>query len=379
MRVVVISESFLPQVNGVTNSVCRLLDHLAANGHEALVMAPDPGPASYAGFPVVATPALALPFYRDFRAGLPSRLVLRTLQRFRPDIIHLASPAVLGASGIRAAARLGIPAVAVFQTDLVGFARQYGLRVAGPFIWRRLRAIHGAAARTLAPSSATLNELRANGIPRLARWGRGVDLTGFHPGRRSDPLRRELAPGGEVVVGYVGRVAADKRVHLLAGVADIPGVKLVVVGDGPAREALGKLIPHAVFTGLKTGPDLHELVASFDVFVHPGGNETFSQAVQEALASGVPVVAAAAGGPLDLVRDGRTGLLYKADEPAAMRGAVERLVADAESRRRMGEAARASVEDRTWNAVCAELLTHYREVLLESGRRDDLVLTDGQG
>ncbi len=119
--------------------------------------------------------------------------------------------------------------------------------------------------------------------------------------------------------------------HLLAGVADIPGVKLVVVGDGPAKEALGKLIPRAVFTGLKTGSELHELVASFDVFVHPGGNETFSQAVQEALASGVPVVAAAAGGPLDLVRDGRTGLLYPAHDRAAMRGAVEELAADPET------------------------------------------------
>ncbi|GAA0376024.1 glycosyltransferase family 1 protein [Microbispora corallina] len=365
MRVAIVAESFLPQVNGVTNSVCRVLDHLAAEGHEAMVVAPSRGPAGYAGFPVHATPAFRLPFYRSFRVGLPSRRITSRLADFKPDVVHLASPTVVGASGVAAAARLGVPAVAVFQTDLAGFARQYGLRGADPAIWAWLRHIHVRAARTLAPSTATMAELEAHGVPRLRLWGRGVDLDRFNPAHRDEGLRRELAPGGEVIVGYVGRLAADKRVHLLAELADLPGVRLVVVGDGPAAPGLRRRLPGAVFCGLRTGAELSRTLASFDVFVHTGANETYCQAVQEALAAGVPVVAAAAGGPLDLVRPGGNGLLYPPDSPALMREAVRRLVADPAARARMGEEARRSVLSRTWTSLCERLVEHYEAVLGE--------------
>ncbi|GAA4578176.1 glycosyltransferase family 1 protein [Planotetraspora phitsanulokensis] len=359
MRVAIVSESFLPQVNGVTNSVCRVLEHLERHGHEAMVVAPGRGPSDYAGFPVRTTPAFRLPFYRSFRVGLPSGEIMSSLEAFKPDVVHLASPTVVGASGMTAADRLGVPAVAVFQTDLAGFARQYGMRGADAAIWGWLRHIHIRAARTLVPSSATMSELNAHGIPRLSLWGRGVDLDRFNPAHRSERLRRELAPNGEVIVGYVGRLAADKRVHLLAKLADLPGIKLVVVGDGPAAKSLRRRMPDAVFCGLRTGTELSEILASFDVFVHTGANETYCQAVQEALAAGVPVVAAAAGGPLDLVQPGQNGLLYPSDSPEGMREAVAHLVADGEARARMSGNARASVLHRTWSALCDQLVGHY--------------------
>ncbi|MEZ0074817.1 glycosyltransferase family 4 protein [Planotetraspora sp. GP83] len=365
MRVAIVSESFLPQVNGVTNSVCRVLEHLAAHGHEAMVIAPGPGPASYAGFPVHATPAFRLPFYRSFRVGLPSREIRAWLEEFKPDVVHLASPTVVGASGMTAAARLGVPAVAVFQTDLAGFARQYGMRGADGAIWSWLRHIHSRADRTLVPSSATMAELTEHGIPRLRLWGRGVDLDRFNPRHRSERLRRELAPGGEVIVGYVGRLAADKRVHLLTMLAGLPGTRLVIAGDGPAARGLRRRLPDAVFCGLRTGEDLSEILASFDIFVHTGANETYCQAVQEALAAGVPVVAAAAGGPLDLVQPGHNGLLYPPGAPSEMREAVARLSADEKTRARMSVNARESVLARTWGAVCDQLFGHYESVLHE--------------
>jgi phosphatidylinositol alpha 1,6-mannosyltransferase len=363
MKVAIVAESFLPRVNGVTNSVCHVLEHLAARGHEAIVVAPAPGPATFAGFPVLLTRGFALPFYRSFVVGLPSRRVLRMLKEFGPDLVHLASPAVLGASGAAAARRLGVPVVAVFQTDLAGFARRYGLRGTGPAIWSWLRRIHGRAVRTLAPSTATLSELESRGIPRLALWGRGVDLDRFHPRHRSERLRAQLAPNGEIIVGYAGRLAAEKRVHLLAELASLPRVRLVIVGDGPSWGRLRRLLPDAVFCGFRTGLDLSRLIASFDVFVHTGGNETFCQAIQEGLASGVPVVAPAAGGPLDLIQPGGNGLLYPPDDPAAMRAAVAALAADPAVRERMGAQARQSVRDRTWTAVCDQLLAHYEHAL----------------
>ena len=358
MRVAIVAESFLPQVNGVTNSVCRILDHLAAGGHQAIVVAPAPAPASYAGFAVHPVRSLPLPFYRSVSVGLPAGPIAEILSAFEPDVVHLASPVVLGAAGGAAARRLGIPYVAVFQTDLAGFARQYGLGGADRVIWPWLRRVHRHAALTLAPSTATLRELAAHGIPRLSKWGRGVDLDLFHPRQR-----RERADG--ITVGYVGRLAAEKRPHLLAWLHDLPGVRLSIVGAGPEERRLRRLLPGARFHGLRTGLDLARILASFDVFVHTGSNETFCQAVQEALASGVPVVAPAAGGPLDLIQPGVNGLLYPPGEPSLLRAAVATLAADPRRRACMAAQARASVRDRTWAAVCEELVGHYLSVVTE--------------
>ncbi|WP_205648207.1 glycosyltransferase family 4 protein [Actinomadura rubteroloni] len=363
MKVAIVTESFLPRVNGVTNSVCRILEQLAAGGHEALVVAPRPGPDGYAGAPVELVPGVALPFYSSFVVGVPARRVTSVLRDFRPDVVHLASPLVLGTSGLAAARRLDVPAVAVFQTDIAGFARRYGLRATDPLIWWWLRRLHAGAERTLAPSTPVVAELERRGFPRVHLWGRGVDRRRFHPRHRSAALRARLAPGGEILVGYVGRLAAEKRPGLLAHLADLPGVRLVVVGDGPEERSLRRRLPDAVFTGFRTGTELSELMASLDVFVHTGADDTFCQTVQEALACGVPVVAAAAGGPLDLVRPCVNGLLYAPDDAEGLRAAVVTLAADAGLRRSMGLRALESVHGRGWDTVCAELVGHYREAV----------------
>jgi phosphatidylinositol alpha 1,6-mannosyltransferase len=362
VRIAVVTESFLPTINGVTNSVCRILEHFAATGHQALVITPGPGPADYAGHQVVAVPGIALPGYRSFVLGLPTARLERLLADFAPDVVHLASPVSLGAAGGAAARKLGVPSVAVFQTDVAGFARRYGFRGADRAIWAWLRHVHRQADRTLVPSSATLDQLRRRGIERLAMWRRGVDTRRFDPAHRAAGPRADLVPG-EVLVGYVGRLAGDKRVHLLANIADLPGVRLVVVGDGPAANRLRNLLPTAHFPGFLTGEELSTMYASLDVFVHTGADETFCQAIQEAMASGVPVVAPAAGGPLDLVQPGRTGLLYDPDSMQGLRTAVGHLAGQPELRAAYGRRARAAVVGRTWQRVGDELLGHYTDVL----------------
>jgi phosphatidylinositol alpha 1,6-mannosyltransferase len=362
VRVAIVTESFLPRVNGVTNSVCRVLEHLADHGHEAIVVAPAPGPDMYAGHRVHTVPGFALPMYPQFVVGLPTTKVEDALRSFRPDVVHLASPTVLGASGLAAARRLGIPSVAIFQTDIAGFVKRNGFRGTDNLIWTWLRRLHMHADRTLVPSTATMRQLRERRIPRLATWGRGVDLERFHPKHRSAELRRELAPNGETLVGYVGRLSPDKRVHLLAELADLPGTRLVVVGDGPAEASLRKALPDAAFLGFRSGQELSEALASLDVFVHTGADETFCQAVQEALAAGLPVVAPAAGGPLDLVSPGRTGFLYAPDSVEALRAATARLAGDPKLRAAMGVRARASVAGRSWANLCDQLIGHYEDV-----------------
>jgi phosphatidylinositol alpha 1,6-mannosyltransferase len=347
----------------VTNSVARIAEHFQLRGHEALVIAPGDGPAEYASAPVVRVPAVPLPLYRSFPIALPTSRVESTLRDFAPHVVHLASPTVLGAMGALASQHLDVPAVAVFQTDLPAFIRRYRLSPAVPAVWSWLRWIHSRTALTLAPSSVVAWELEQRGITPVARWARGVDLDRFHPVHRSALLRRHLAPRGEVVVGYVGRLAAEKQVERLLRLADLPGIRLVLVGDGPLRRPLERRLPRARFLGFRTGGDLAATVASMDVFVHPGEAETFCQAVQEALASGVPVVAPAAGGPMDLVRHGVNGWLFPAGRPDLLRGAVAQLVDDAAARAVMGRAARAGVDGRTWPQLGDELLAHYDEVL----------------
>jgi phosphatidylinositol alpha 1,6-mannosyltransferase len=334
-----------------------------------MVIAPGCGPDHYLSTPVERVPGFALPLYRSLSVGSPTGRVLNLLEGFSPDIVHLAAPTVLGAAGARAARLLGVPTVAVYQTDLAGFARRYGFSAAAPMLWRWLGWVHSQADLTLAPSTPAAWELRQHGVPRVACWARGVDLERFHPEHRSPLLRKRLAPNGEVVVGYIGRLAREKQVHLLAHLRGIPGARAVVVGDGPARAALEKCLPEVNFLGFMTGAALSQAMASLDVFVHTGFDETFCQSIQEALASGVPVVAPASGGPMDLVHHGDNGWLFPANKPELVRGAVETLVTDAARRRQMAARARPSVEQRTWETLGRELVGHYERLSGRAGAR----------
>ncbi|MCD6638527.1 MAG: glycosyltransferase family 1 protein [Nocardioides sp.] len=363
LRVLVVSESFLPQVNGVTNSVRRVLEHRAAEGHAAELVAPT-GPESCAGFPVTITRGARLPVYKEFRIGLETRRRLRAVMlRFRPDVVHIASPATLGYQAARAAGELGIPTVAIYQTDLVGFAERYAVPGGVRAMAALTRRIHLAVDRTLAPSSASMRQLEELGVPGLGRWPRGVDQVLFDPSKRDESLHRELAPGGERLVGYVGRLAAEKELELLAHVERLDGVRLVVVGGGPEEQRLRDLLPGAAFLGVLHGEELARAYATLDVFVHTGRHETYCQSAQEALASGVPVVAPRAGGPVDVVEDTVAGYLYAPGDGQEMAAHVQRLVADPVRRLRMSLAARRSVAGRTWQAVNDLLLDHYREVV----------------
>ena len=361
MRVALLAESFLPHMNGVTGSVLQVLRHLAAEGHETLVIAPRAGEVEgeLHGARTELLRSVPLPGYPDVRVVFARAARLTAILRgFRPDVVHLASPFVLGWQGLAAADALRVPAVAVYQTDIVAYARKYGMPHATSLVGRHVARLHRRATITLAPSSSSLRQLDELGVDRLRRWGRGVDSTRFAPHRRNDGWRAQVAPG-ERIVGYVGRLAPEKQVEDLAAIADLPATRLVIVGDGPSRPVLERMLPRAVFTGHLGGTALAETLASFDVFVHPGESETFGQTIQEALASGVPVVATGVGGPVDLVRSSIDGWLYRPGDLRDLRERVADLVGDEGKRRAFAASAHESVRDRTWDAVCRQLVEHY--------------------
>jgi phosphatidylinositol alpha 1,6-mannosyltransferase len=366
MRVAVVSESFLPTVSGVTTSVCKVLDELRSRGHDALVIAPSGAPARYAGFPVHTVPAVS---YRQFPVGLPNPRVLRLLADFDPDVVHAASPFLLGAQGIAAARRLGVPSVAVFQTDVAGYAQRNHLGQASRLAWRYVKWVHDGADLTLVPSTASMDALRRIGVARLDRWARGVDLAGYHPNHRRTPaaqaLRERLAPAGEVVIGYVGRIAPEKQVERLRALRGLPGISIALVGDGPSTPLVARALAGMPVTwlGRLAGADLAHAYAAFDVFVHAGTEETFGQTLQEAHAAGLPVIAPRAGGPIDLIAHGSDGFLFTPDDDADLRRYVGALVDDVSLRHRMGEAGRRGVLGRSWENVCGHLFDHYQRVI----------------
>ncbi|MGX5694928.1 glycosyltransferase [Agromyces soli] len=365
MKVAILAESFLPHMNGVTHSLLQVLRHLERGGHDALVIAPRAGeidPGALHGARALLLPSTPLPRYPQVRIATAGvRRLSGHLADFGADVVHLASPFVLGWQGVRAAESIGVPSVAVYQTDVPAYAARYGVPAAAAALERHVARLHARATLTLAPSSSAVDRLAALDVERVRLWRRGVDARRFSPGHRDEAWRAAVAPGGEVLVGYVGRLAPEKQVEDLRVLHGLPGVRLVVVGDGPARPELERLLPGARFTGFLGGDELPRVLASLDVFVHPGESETFCQTIQEAHASGVPVVATGAGGPLDLVRQSVDGWLYRPGDLDQLAERVIDLAGDAAKRRAFARAARDGVAGRDWGRLCDELLGHYRE------------------
>ena len=367
MKIAIIAESFLPEMNGVTHSLLKILQYLDARGDDVLVIAPSSTqavPAVVEGARVRRLPAVPLAGYPNIRVALGGvRRIKTLLAEFEPDVVHLASPFVLGWRAVRAAAALGIPTVAIYQTDVPGYAGKYGLPYLENWAWQRVERIHTTATTTLAPSTDSVHKLRGHGIPRVELWRRGVDTDRFHPDKRSIAFRNKVAPNSAKIIGYVGRLALEKQVQDLSVLADIPDTTVVIVGEGPQRAALEAALPRAHFTGFLGGEDLASAMASFDLFVHPGELETFCQTIQEAMASGVPVVATGRGGPVDLVDSSHTGWLYTPGNLNELREYALDLMGDDAKRAAFSAAAFAQVQGRSWSVVVDQLMEHYRHAI----------------
>ncbi len=366
-RVVIFTETFLPRVDGIVNTLRWILRCALDAGWEPMVVAPSGNTGPMPGVRVVGAPSVPLPMYREVRVAVPHPAVVRQIDEFAPDVVHLAGPVTNGFAGLCYAQARMRPLVSTFHTSLPEYARLYGMPWLVEPSWRALRAIHNRCAVTLCPSRVTVRDLRERGFERVELWSRGVDADLFTPERRSGEARQALGARNDddVVVVYVGRLAREKKLdRLLRALRLVDGVRAAFVGDGPDRERLEALsagLP-VRFLGTLHGPALAAAYAAGDVFAFPSDTETFGNVVLEAMACGLPVVATDVGGQVDLVSHDRNGLLF---EPENVEGLATHLRSYRDDRARRahhGQVGRRLAAARSWPRQVAWLLEHYEWV-----------------
>ena len=339
-------------------------------GDEMLVIAPKygEGPGSYEGVPIHRVSSVPFPPYPQIKLAPINPGVGSALRDFGPELIHAVNPFVLGRGAPFYSRRLDVPLVASYHTNIAAYARFYGLGLFDRATRWYTRKLHNRAAINLCTSEATLRYLADEGVERLHLWPQGVDARRFHPDKFSKDWRVRLTNGhpAERLLLYVGRLGHEKNIANLRRVlGEVPGVRLALVGDGPARRDLEQEFANTrtVFTGVLQGEELAAAFASADAFLFPSTTETLGIAMIEALASGLPVIAARTGATREVVDEGQTGLLYSPGSDAALAEAVRKIASDAGLRARMGRNARASAQRRDWGTSTRTLRGYYEQAL----------------
>ena len=373
MKIAFFTETFLPKVDGIVTRLTKTIEFLTKNGDEVIVFCPEGCPDSYKGATIVGVAAMPLPLYPELKLGLPGPAVSDKLEEFKPDLVHVVNPAVLGLGGIWLAKTNNIPLIASYHTHLPKYLEHYGMGMLEPLLWELLKAAHNQALLNLCTSTAMVNELEDKGIQRTALWQRGVDTENFRPELRSEKMREKLFgkyQNTDSLLIYVGRLSAEKQIERIKPVLDnIPGACLALVGDGPYRGQLEKIFENTKtnFIGYLSGEELASAYASGDIFLFPSSTETLGLVLLEAMAAGCPVIGANKGGIPDIINDGINGCLYNPDEKdngeRSLIEATKKILADKNKKEAMSKEARKEAEQWSWNQATLQLQKYYSETL----------------
>lgn len=367
LRIAVITETFLPKIDGIVTRLCHTLRHLRDCGHTVLIIAPQ-GVNDFEGIPVYGVPGFKFPFYPDMKTALPGPSVMQAIKLFQPDLIHAINPVMLGVASFFSSAQLRVPLVVSYHTHLPKYLHYYRMGCLEWLMWWGMRQGYNRADLTLATSQIMQEELGQNGIRRVQLWRRGVDTVLFHPDRHSQEMREKLTNGHpeEKLLVYIGRLSVEKEIELCRMVLEaLPGVRLALVGDGPHRQKLEEYFASTptYFAGFLKGQELAEAYSSADAFFLPSRTETLGLVLLESMAAGCPVVTPRAGGTSDIVQDGVTGHLYDPEKPEQAVEAIARLLFDDQHHEKISRQARADAELWGWNAATDELIEKYNTLL----------------
>lgn len=371
MRVAFFTETFLPKTDGIVTTLCQTIHQLKKFGHEVLIFSPEGGIDQFDSCRVVGMKSKAFPLYPELRLALPRASIRKVLAEFKPDILHLADPAFLGIAGLyygggKQGGALHLPVVVSYHTDLPEYLHYYGLSFLEPHVWKLLRVRHRRAAMNLCTSSLMVAQLQEHGIEHVALWPGGVDADLFCPSRRSAEMRCRLTQGNPAspLLLYVGRLSAEKNIESLRRwLEPFPEARLALVGDGPQRKSLERHFAGlpVFFAGFLHKEELAAAFASSDIFVMPSRTETLGLVVLEAMCSGLPVVAARAGGIPEMIQDGISGHLVDSEDEATSR--IGELLRSKEKRETMGARARTHASERSWTNATHQLIEYYQRAL----------------
>jgi len=371
LRIAYVSETWLPSTDGVVTRLLATIRALRERGHELCMVAPAPADPWFEGVRVYTVPTISVSFVAGGRPwGLPLPRVAAYLDAFSPDLVHVVNPFVVGVAGVVTARRRRWPLVASYHTNVAAYARFYHMGFTQPAIWSLLRMLHNAADVNLATSDAVRADVVAHGIQRVRLWERGVDTERFHPARRDAAMRARLRGDRRErpIAVYVGRLAPEKgldRLRVLAG-PESP-VNLTMVGDGPDRARLERQYAGTgtVFTGMLSGADLASAYASADLFLFPSTTDTLGLVVLEALAAGLPVVAANSAPSREMLEGTGAGRLFDPRSEASLARVVAEIAGPGcePTRRELSRRARAEAERHDWRSTTDNLLAVYREAL----------------
>ncbi|MFK8182483.1 MAG: glycosyltransferase [Phormidesmis sp.] len=374
MRIAIFTEVFLPKVDGIVTRLKHTVEYLQSFGNEVCVFCPEYecSLTEYKGARVKGVSGFPLPMYPELKLAFPRPSMREAIEDFKPDLIHVVNPAVLGLGGIYYSRSLGIPLVASYHTHLPKYLEHYNLGMLEGVLWELLKAMHNKASLNLCTSTVMQKELTEHAIERVEVWQRGVDTELFRPALRSDEMRSRLTNGytdenpDTPILIYIGRLSAEKEIDRIKPVLEsIPGARLALVGDGPYREELEKHFEGTPtnFVGYLAGEELGAVYASADAFIFPSRTETLGLVLLEAMAAGCPVVAAEAGGIPDIVTNGVNGFMF---DPTDERGAIvamQKLLGMRAERELLRQNARMEAERWGWEASTRQLERYYIAVL----------------
>lgn len=369
MRIAIFSDTYFPQVNGVSKYVDEMQKYMEDNSIEYRLFVPNTDReminiTSFNGIPVV--------FYPELQISWPSRTRIKSvLDKFQPDFIYLATPLSIGIAGLKYARSNSIPIVATYHTNFPQYLRYYRLGSVQGAVWKYLQWFHSFSQINCCPSLETMEDLLLHGIGKITLCNNGIDCAAFSPASRSDTVRKHYAPQGEILLLYVGRIAREKDIEVLIRASELlrdkqVAYKLLMVGDGPDLKALqARDIANTVFAGYKSGRELQAIYASADIFVFPSVTETFGNVILEAMASGLPVIAAYSGGVTESLRDMSNGLGFTPGDAKEMADCIVRLTEDGKLRSHLALNARSFALKRSWDSTFSRFFASCRKIIPE--------------
>ncbi len=370
MRLAIFTDTFMPQVNGVSQALDKLVSYLRKNNLPTIIFAPGQNALQFENYNLCSISSFNMPVYPEYKVGLPRYdLVSKKLKEFAPDLIHLATPFTIGLCGLKLAKKMSIPCIASYHTDFPGYLNYYRLGVLKRLSWQYIKWFHNQCSSNFCPSSESQKALKVNGINKVKIWGNGVDSELFNPKKFNLTLRSKYVPEDKIAFLYVGRLAPEKNLNMLLKSfkqvnASYPEAHLVITGDGPSYNYLKKEAPQGVsFTGYLLGNDLAEIYASCDVFVFPSATETYGLVILEAMASELPVIAAYAGGVKENIIHNYNGLACIPLDQNDLTSKMKTIISDTTLRDKLSQNARHYATQKSWDHIFNDMVMNYHTIV----------------